>query len=179
MTMTLIGSLLGRHSGRFLFQRGSGVFVVSEAAHRMFLHIDRLRPDAGEFESLCAEFDLDAQAVADSRTVIDVSASSSLDERAFRVVGTGTVLPSGRGVESFDGTVVDLSPSLVALWAIASRKPNLAEAVLTASAIAGCRPELVSEQFASVAPEMVAARVIDVGLATRPPATDERNDHEH
>lgn len=179
MTLTLIGSLLGKHSDRFLFQRGSGVFVISEAAHRMFARIDRVRPDAGEFEGLCAEFDLDVQAVVDSHAVIDVSVSSPLDEHIFRVTGTGTVLPSGEGVESFDGTVVDLSPSLVALWAIASRKPNLAEASLTASEIAGCRPGLISEQFASAASTMVAARVIDVGLATRPPATDERSCREH
>ena len=167
MTLTLSGSLLGRHSGRFLFQRGSGVFTVSDQAHRLFAHIDQHRPSSERFSDLCADFDLDAQAVTDSQVILDVSATP-LDEHVFRVVGTGSVTASGRGVVAAGGSAVALPPAMIALWAIASRKPNLAEAVSTTAEIAGCRREEVSEQFASVAEKMVAARVLDIGLGTRP-----------
>lgn len=166
MTLTLSGSLLGRHSGRFLFQRGSGVFTISDQAHRLFAHIDQHRPSSERFDDLCADFDLDAQAVTDSQVILDVSATP-LDEHVFRVVGTGTVVDSGCGIRSIDGDTLTLPSPLIALWAIASRKPNIAEAVATASQIAGCSPRLISDEFKSVAPRLVARRLIDVGLAIR------------
>lgn len=179
MTLTLSGSLLGRQDGRFLFQRGTGVFAIGEATHRLLAHIDRHRPASGKFENLCNRFGLDPQAVKRSQTVLEVSTSFPLDEQVFRIVGTGTITASGGGVESSDGVAVSLTPGVIALWAIASRKPNLAEAVSIAAEIAGCSPKVISDEFVSVAPVMVAARVIDVGMATRPPTTNERNCYEH
>lgn len=126
-----------------------------------------IRPASGKFEGLCIRFGLDPQAVKRSQTVLEVSTSFPLDEQAFRIVGTGTVVDSGCGIRSIDGATLTLPSPLIALWAIASRKPNIAEAVATASQIAGCSPRLISDEFKSAAPSLVAGRLIDVGMAVR------------
>lgn len=167
MPLTLGGSLLGRHDGRFMFQLGAGVFAISDQTHQMLAHIDRERPASEKFGRLCDEFGLDERDVADSRIIVDVRDSAPLDEQVFRIVGTGTVVDSGCGIRSIDGDTLTLPSPLIALWAIASRKPNIAEAVATASQIAGCSPRLISDEFKSVAPRLVAGRLIDVGLAIR------------